>query len=113
MATTRYCLVRYEEAGQYLRIEQVAEACGVHPELIDRFVRLGLIDPVDNESELLLFELDTVPLVRKIIRLRNDLGINYAGVGVVIDLLDRLDSLERRIEILEEQIAKLIALAST
>ena len=36
-------------------------------------------------------------LVRKIIRLRNELGINYSGVGVVLELLSRIEILEARI----------------
>lgn len=83
---------------------------GVHPEVIERFVRLGLIDPAarDEKDEGWLFDVDVVPIVKKIIRLRNDLGINYAGIGVVLDLLDRLEELERRISILEFKISNLI-----
>jgi hypothetical protein len=42
-----------------------------------------------------------VPLIAKIIRLRNELGINYSGVGVVLELLERINTLENRIRELE------------
>jgi DNA-binding transcriptional MerR regulator len=42
-----------------------------------------------------------VPLVRKIIRLRRDLGLNYAGIGVVLELMERIESLEAKIRELE------------
>lgn len=115
MVARRYCLIRYEEGGQYLNIKQIAELCGVHPEVIYRFVQLGLIEPVYGgmESDTWLFDVDVIPMVKKIIRLRNDLGINYAGVGVVLELLNRLEDLERRIAILEEDIIRIIAIAST
>ena len=73
--------------------------CNVHPEMINRFVRLGLIDPAEVASQdgEWLFPVDTVMLVRKIMRLRNELGINLAGIGVVLDLLARVEELESRL----------------
>ncbi|MGP8195427.1 MAG: chaperone modulator CbpM [Syntrophobacteraceae bacterium] len=35
------------------------------------------------------------------LRLRNELGVNYAGVGVILELMSRLDALETRIRELE------------
>jgi DNA-binding transcriptional MerR regulator len=48
-----------------------------------------------------LFEAGTVLLLRKILRLRHDLGINYAGIGVVLELTERMEKLEERIRELE------------
>jgi hypothetical protein len=75
----------------------------VHPGLVDRFVRLGLVDPVDlnDEPEQWRFERNVVSQINKIIRLRNQLGINYSGIGVILDLLERIDFLETRIRDLE------------
>jgi MerR family transcriptional regulator, heat shock protein HspR len=41
--------------------------------------------------------------LRKILRLRNELGINWAGIGVILDLLSRIEQLEARIRDLEKQ----------
>lgn len=73
--------------------------CDIHPEMIIRFVQLGLVDPVGREKAEVewTFPVETVPLVRKIIRLRNQLGINYSGIGVVLELLSRIEALESRI----------------
>ncbi|MGC8719027.1 MAG: chaperone modulator CbpM [Thermodesulforhabdaceae bacterium] len=104
-------LVRCVESKVYIKAEEVAQQCGLHPELIDRFVSLGLIDPVcrDAGDGSWMFDESVVPIVKKIVRLRNELGINYAGIGVVLDLLSRLEALEERVRILEEQIARLIS----
>jgi hypothetical protein len=55
--------------------------------LVGRYVDLGLIDPREPTAVLRL---------RRITRLRGSLGINVAGVAVVVDLLDRIDALEKR-----------------
>jgi len=103
-------LVKCVASGPYLKIEDVAARCDLHPELIEKFVCLGLIDPVgrDPADETWIFDESVVPIVKKIVRLRNELGINYAGIGVVLDLLSRLEALEERVRILEERIARLI-----
>ena len=87
----------------YLRISEVAVRCRIHPGLVHRFVRLGLVDPVDTRGtpEQWLFESEAAPLIAKIIRLRNELGINYSGVGVVLELLERINMLENRVRELE------------
>ena len=83
-------------------ITELAARAGVHPELIDRFFRLGLIEfsesTRDGES---LFDPEVIPLVRRILRLRNELGVNYAGVGVILELISRIEALESRIRELE------------
>jgi DNA-binding transcriptional MerR regulator len=90
-------LVRLRAArASTVSAEEAAARCGVHPVFIERLVRLGLCEPVTREAVTRewIFDGNVVPLVHKIIRLRNDLGINYAGVGVVLELLSRIERLE-------------------
>jgi len=84
-------------------LEETACLCCVHPDLIDRFVRLGLVDPLnpDQNKQEWCFGQDTINIIRKIVRLRNQLGINYAGIGIVLDLLSRVEYLESRLLELE------------
>jgi len=110
MAEKEYLMVRIESSSEassspYLRLSELAYRCGVHPELIDLFRRLGLIDSVDRDARgEYMFPADDVLTVRKILRLRNDLGVNYAGIGVVFELMARIEELEGRIRELESKI---------
>lgn len=96
-----YLMVRFKRTSgysPYLSTTEVSSRCGVHPELIERFVYLGLIDPCGREEGELLFRREVVPLIRKIMRLRNHLGINYAGIGLVLELMRRIEELENRVD---------------
>jgi DNA-binding transcriptional MerR regulator len=83
-------------SGPHLGLREMADRCGVHADLIERFVRLGLVDPAETgpRREEWRFAAETAVRIRKIVRLRNDLGINYPGIGVVLDLLERIEELE-------------------
>jgi DNA-binding transcriptional MerR regulator len=58
-------------------------------------VQFGLVEPAEREGGKLLFELSAVSRLRIIIRLRESLGINLAGVAVVLDLVDKYCALQR------------------
>lgn len=78
----------------WLSPDALARQAGVHPELVVRFVSLGLLDPVRSLSGELHFEQRDVVRVLKVQRLRTALGLNYAALGLVLDLLDRIAALE-------------------
>ncbi len=78
-----------------LQLELFSAACGVHPDLMQRLVALGLVEPVEQAGADLWFAPTQVRSVHRMLRLRRDFSLNYAALGLVIDLLDRIDSLER------------------
>lgn len=77
-----------------LDLGTVAVAARVHPELVRRFVDLGLVRGAVDASGRLWFTPDAPEQVRRIVRLHADLALNYAGIALVIDLLARIDALE-------------------
>jgi hypothetical protein len=79
-----------------LDLEMVAGASATHPELVLRFVELGLVPATKDGSGRLWFTPAAPELVRRIVRLHADLSLNYAAVALVIDLLARIDVLENR-----------------
>jgi chaperone modulatory protein CbpM len=75
-------------------LEELARRTGHHPDLLRRFVRLGLLDVTRDAAGRLWFGADAPSRVARVERLRGGLGLNYAAIGVVLDLLDRIDLLE-------------------
>ena len=56
----------------------------------------GLLEPAEEAGTLVLFKISTIIHVRTIQRLRRDLGVNLAGIGVILELQDRARQLELR-----------------
>jgi chaperone modulatory protein CbpM len=77
-----------------LSLDTVARSARLHPDLIRRYVALGLLDARRDASGRLRFDPSAPLVVARIQRLRAGLGLNYASVGLVLDLLDRIGALE-------------------
>lgn len=85
-----YALVR----AARLDLDQFAAAAGMHPELIRRFVTLGILDASPDPAGRLWFAPSQLAAVARIRRLRAGFALNYAAIGLVTDLLDRIAVLE-------------------
>ncbi len=77
-----------------LDLESFARTAGVHPELVMRLVALGLVHAEQDRRGTLWFTDAQVAEVGRIRRLRAAFALNYASVGLVCDLLDRIAVLE-------------------
>lgn len=99
---TVYRFGRFGQFGQIERervtLDGLAARTKLHPALIERFVEYGLIEPAERAGAHMLFDVDCVARVSKIERLRRHLGVNLASVGVILDLLDRMNRLEQEVE---------------
>lgn len=80
-----------------LTVEDLCRFADISSDMVSHFFKSGLIDPL-IEKPALKFDLNVIPRIRKIERLRRDLGINLAGVGIVLDLLDRIAKLENELQ---------------
>ena len=74
--------------------DEFARRCGLHPELLRRFVALGLVPAVRDSDGELWFDPVQVAAVARLQRLRATLPLTYAALGLVVDLLDRITELE-------------------
>ncbi len=110
MDEMRYLLLRVRTGGEYssyCTLGEVAYRVGVHPELVEKFIHLGLIEIAEQTGEgEILFDAGAIPLVRRILRLRNQLGVNYAGIGVILELMAQIEALESHVAELESMLTK-------
>ena len=94
----RYPLVR-RPAPALLDDEEFARRCGLHPEMVRRFWALGLIPATRHLDGSLWFSPAQVPAVARFQRLHATLPLNYAALGLVCDLLDRITELETTLRV--------------
>ncbi len=77
-----------------LSLDRFARQAGLHPQLVQKFVALGLLDAERDATGALWFRPAALVTVARVQRLRAGLSLNYAAIGLVLDLLDRIDELE-------------------
>jgi chaperone modulatory protein CbpM len=99
MTAPRYLPVRTRPPRPPLGQQEFARNCGVHPELVRRFVALGLVPAVRDQDGALWFTPRAIAEVARLQRLRAGLPVNWAALGLVADLLDRITELETLLRI--------------
>ncbi|KUM33259.1 chaperone modulator CbpM [Arthrobacter sp. EPSL27] len=81
-----------------LNLEAVARSSGTHPDVVMRFVELDLIRPLGGDDPGGPWFSPRAPeLVARVMRLHSELALNYAAIPLVLDLMARVDALERRL----------------
>jgi chaperone modulatory protein CbpM len=93
MTDTRYPLST-PNTPLRLRLDVVAERCGLHPDVLRRLVALGLVEAATDVTGQLWFPPTVLVTIGRIRRLHAGLGLNYAAIGLVLDLLARIGELE-------------------
>jgi chaperone modulatory protein CbpM len=81
------------ESRNFLTLDALARRANMHPDVVERYVELGLIHPCKGEDSI-VFEPSTVVRLGSVNRLRQILGINLAGIAVVLDLIDQICTLQ-------------------
>jgi hypothetical protein len=77
-----------------LDLDAFARATGVHPDLIRKLVTLGILDADPGPAGELRFAPGQVAAMARVQRLQAGFALNYAAVGLVTDLLDRIAVLQ-------------------
>jgi chaperone modulatory protein CbpM len=86
-----------------LSLEEFAVLSGLHPDLIRRLVALGLIEAHRDTAGALWVSRSELAEVARMQRLRAGFALNYAAIGLVTDLLDRIAVLEAALRAAQRQ----------
>lgn len=93
-----YSILRVEKKGRDLiSVEELSYRCELHPKLIEHYIDLGIISPVEYGKTGYLFDERVVDKIRSIKRLRMDLGVNLVSAGIILDLLEEVDELKKEL----------------
>ena len=93
----------------YVFIGAVARRFGVHPQTLRLYEREGLIRPARSSGNTRLYDLETVERLEIVLTLTRELGVNLAGVEVILELKTRLKRMEGEVGRLMDSIRAVAA----
>jgi MerR family transcriptional regulator/heat shock protein HspR len=92
-------------------ISIAAKMIGLHPQTLRHYENVGLVTPERSEGKIRLYSPADIDRLRQITRLTDELGVNLAGVQIILDMRERLEQLQLEMEAtqaeLEAEIARL------
>jgi MerR family transcriptional regulator, heat shock protein HspR len=76
----------------------VAEMLGVHPQTLRFYEKKGLLRPSRTEGRTRMYSAEDVEELARLLRLTRDLGVNLAGVEIIIRMRRRMVDMQKQIE---------------
>ena len=98
-------MVGYDEPCFVISV--AARIVGVQTQTLRYYERIGLVEPQRTSGNQRMYSRREVERVQRVRNMMEDLGVNLAGVEVVIKLLDRLQKAEEEKRELKERIQAL------
>ncbi len=88
-------------------ISVVANMLSIHPQTLRQYEREGLVKPSRTQGSMRLYSQCDIDRMKMILRLTRDMGVNLAGVDVVLRLKEQMDAMEQEIEQLKDELYSL------
>jgi len=79
-------------------ISAVAESYGIHPQTLRLYEREGLLKPSRSDGNTRLYTQDDLERLEVILSLTRELGVNLAGVEVVLNMRKRMGEMQRELQ---------------
>lgn len=79
-------------------ISAVAEMYEIHPQTLRMYEREGLLKPSRSEGNTRLYEDPDLERLELILSLTRDLGVNLAGVEIILNMREKMDAMQREFE---------------
>ncbi len=88
-------------------ISIAARLVGMHAQTLRQYERIGLVEPKRSRGNIRLYSQSDVARLRQVQRLISDLGVNLAGVEVVLRMNERMQAMEAEMEALRREVKRL------
>jgi MerR family transcriptional regulator/heat shock protein HspR len=79
-------------------ISSVAEQYGVHPQTLRLYEREGLLQPSRSDGNTRLYTDEDLERLEVILHLTRDLGVNLAGVEIILNMRTKMEAMQKQIE---------------
>ena len=95
-----------KEPRQYYHISSVAKMYNIHPQTLRLYEREGLIMPSRSQGNTRLYSTEDLKRLELVLNLIRDLGVNLAGVEVILDMREKITRIEAEVGDFLEYIRK-------
>ena len=92
----------YDEPVYLISI--VAKILDIHPQTLRQYERENLINPSRSDGRIRLYSQRDIERIKLILRLTRELGVNLAGVDIILNLKETIDGLEKEIAELRHEV---------
>ncbi len=83
---------------KYVMISVVAERYGIHPQTLRLYEREGLIKPTRSAGNTRLYDEEAIRRLEIILTLTRDLGVNLAGVEVILNMREQMERMQGEVD---------------
>jgi len=90
-------MTKRKSKGAYM-ISAVAEMYGIHPQTLRLYEREGLLKPSRTEGNTRLYTDEDLLRLEFILSLARDLGVNIAGMAIILQMRERMEEMQRQIQ---------------
>ncbi len=87
-------------------ISVVATMLEIHPQTLRQYEREGLVEPSRTEGRMRLYSQRDIERMKLILRLTRQMGVNLAGVDIVLQLKEQIDEMQEEIDQLRQELCK-------
>jgi len=91
----------YEEPVYLISV--VSKLMNIHPQTLRQYEREGLLKPSRTEGRMRLYSQKDIDRLKVILSLARDMGVNLAGIDIILQLKEEIESLQREIDKLKEE----------
>jgi MerR family transcriptional regulator/heat shock protein HspR len=91
-------MARRRRETRFVMISTVAERFDVHPQTLRMYEREGLLTPVRSAGNTRLYDEDTIKRLETILFLTRELGVNLAGVEVILNLRQQMNEMQQEVD---------------
>jgi len=88
-------------------ISIAAGMLGIQTHTLRYYEKIGIIEPARSQGNIRLYSERDIALLRRVKTLMDDLGVNLAGIQVILRMMQRMNELQHQMEELESELGKL------
>ena len=99
--------IEFDDSEPCYVISIAARMIGVHAQTLRYYEKVGIVEPSRSQGNIRLYSERDIEKLRYIKTLKEDLGINLAGVEVLLRIIEQMAQMQKRLEEFQQEVKQL------